>query len=101
MKLLKLKKNHEVSFIRVSAKTETALKVCEPFITFGYPNRNTVKNIITKRGFCKVANEYVPINSNALVEEHLGHLGLICIDDIVTILMKGGKQFDAVLAFLG
>lgn len=69
LKLLKLKKNHEVAFIKVSPSTETALKVCAPFITFGYPNRNTVKSIITRRAYCKVANEYVPLNSNALVEE--------------------------------
>jgi len=40
-----------------------------------------------------VANEYVPIKSNAIVEEHLGSKGLICIDDLVTQLLKGGEYF--------
>ena len=54
-----------------------------------------------KRGFCKLANEYIPLKSNAIVEEHLGHLGLICIDDIVNVLIKGTKLFEEVLGFLG
>ena len=58
-------------------------------------------NIIKKRGFCKVANEYVPINSNALVEEHLGDKGLICLNDLVTVLVKGLESFEEVRQFLG
>lgn len=65
------------------------------------PTRNILKLIIERRGFCKVANEYVPIKSNAIVEEHLGSKGLICIDDLVTQLLKGGEYFYDVLHFLG
>ncbi len=60
-----------------------------------------MKTIIQRRGFCKVANEYVPIKSNALVEEQLGDKGLICIDDLVTQLVRGGEHFKDVLHFVG
>lgn len=65
------------------------------------PTRKTLKTIIERRGFCKVANEYAPIKSNAIVEEHLGDKGLICIDDLVTQLVRGGEHFQAVLNFVG
>lgn len=57
--------------------------------------------MIERRGFCKIANEYIPIKSNAIVEEHLGHKGLICIDDIVTQLARGGDNFKDALNFIG
>lgn len=35
LKTLKLKKVHEAAMIRVDAKVEKILKICEPFITYG------------------------------------------------------------------
>lgn len=48
-----------------------------------------------------MANEYVPIKSNAIVEEQLGDRGLICIDDLVTQLVRGGDLFQDALNFVG
>lgn len=36
LKTLKLKKVHEAAMIRVDEKVEKYLKICEPFITYGY-----------------------------------------------------------------
>jgi large subunit ribosomal protein L7e len=60
-----------------------------------------LKTIIERRGFCKVANEYMPIKSNAIVEEQLGDKGLICVDDVVGQLIKGGEHFEDALQFVG
>lgn len=57
--------------------------------------------MIHKRAFCKVANEYQPLKSNILVEEHMGHLGMIVLEDLVTELFKSGKNIEAVREFLG
>lgn len=65
------------------------------------PTRKVLKTIIERRGFCKVANVYVPIKSNALVEEQLGDKGLICVDDVVTQLLRGGDYFEDALQFVG
>lgn len=48
-----------------------------------------------------MANEYVPIKSNAIVEEQLGDKGMICIDDVVTQLIRGGEHFNDALQFVG
>ena len=66
-----------------------------------HPTRQILKTIIERRGFCKISNDYIPIKSNAIVEEHLGEKGLICIDDLVNQLIRGGAHFKEVLDFVG
>ena len=36
LKMLKLKKQHEASIIKVDTRIEKIFKICEPFITYGY-----------------------------------------------------------------
>lgn len=71
------------------------LRVVEPYVAYGYPNLKTVRELIYKRGYGKVkahSNSYpqrVPLTDNAIIEEHLGKLGIVCMEDLIR------KAFDA------
>ena len=47
------------------------LRICEPYVTWGYPNLKSVRELIYKRGFAKVRGQRIPITSNAIIEKKL------------------------------
>lgn len=52
--------------------TLSMLRIAEPFITWGYPNLKTIKQMIYKRGHAKIDGRRVPLYSNTLIEKYLG-----------------------------
>jgi hypothetical protein len=59
------------------------LRICEPYVTWGYPNLKSVRELIYKRGFAKVRGQRIPITSNAIIEKKL------CMYDFTLYLMIG------------
>jgi hypothetical protein len=47
------------------------LRICEPYVTWGYPNLKSVRELVYKRGFAKVRGQRIPITSNAIIEKKL------------------------------
>jgi len=47
------------------------LRICEPYVTWGYPNLKSVRELIYKRGFAKVRGQRIPITSNTIIEKKL------------------------------
>lgn len=92
--------NH-ASLIRVNKTVKTLLKIAEPYIVFGYPTINTIRDLIFKHGFMKVNNKRVPMISNAAIEEQLGDVGVICVEDVIHELFNVGQNFDAVNNMIG
>jgi len=76
------------------------LKRIEKYVTFGYPSRKTISDLVYKRGYAKVENQRIPLTSNEIVEQYLGKSGLICIEDIVHELQTCGENFKEVNNFL-
>ena len=48
------------------------LRIAEPYITYGYPNLKSVRELIYKRGFGKVNKARKALNDNAIIEKALG-----------------------------
>uniref|UniRef100_A0A6V7QV29 Uncharacterized protein n=1 Tax=Ananas comosus var. bracteatus TaxID=296719 RepID=A0A6V7QV29_ANACO len=87
-------------FLKANEATLTMLLSVEPFITYGYPNLKSVKELIYKKG-CGWANrENVPLTDNNAIEQALGKLGIICIEDIVREIATVGPHFKDVASFL-
>ncbi|OAY80352.1 60S ribosomal protein L7-4 [Ananas comosus] len=87
-------------FLKANEATLTMLLSVEPFITYGYPNLKSVKELIYKKG-CGWANrENVPLTENNAIEQALGKLGIICIEDIVREIATVGPHFKDVASFL-
>lgn len=76
------------------------LRLVEPYVTYGYPNLKTVRELVYKRGFAKVNGQRIPITSNDVIEQQLGKKGIICIEDVIHELYTVGPHFKEVNKFL-
>lgn len=97
---LRLGQLHNTVLLRNDTQTLALLKLVEPYVIYGYPNIQTVRDLIFKHGFLLINNKKTSINSNKLIEEHLGSHGIICIEDIVHELFSVTENFDIVKKFL-
>lgn len=76
------------------------LRRIEPLVTYGYPTRRTIKNLVYKRGYGKFNRQKIPLSSNEIVEQGLGEFGIKCMEDIVNEIYSFGKNFKQVNNFL-
>jgi len=100
LKSLRLKRRHHTVLLKNNEENQVLLKLVEPFVIFGYPTITTVRDLIFKKGFAMINKKKTPIQSNALIEEHLGKHGIICLEDIIHEIFTAGENFDLVNNFL-
>ena len=56
-------------FLKVNKATVNMLHRVEPYVTFGYPNLKSVKELIYKRGFGKVNKQRIALTDNSIIEQ--------------------------------
>jgi len=100
LQLFRLRQINNAVFVRLNKATLNMLRICEPYITWGYPNLKTVREIIYKRGFAKVNNQRIPITSNTIVEKQLKRSNIICVEDLVHEVFTVGSRFKYATNFL-
>jgi large subunit ribosomal protein L7e len=77
--------------------------IIKDYITFGYPHKRIINDLIRKRGFLKKEGKKMPITDNVLIEELLGNDDCICIEDIINAIHKcyeNAETFKAIQAYL-
>ncbi|VDD82098.1 unnamed protein product [Mesocestoides corti] len=99
LRLLRLTGFNQAVFVKVSQAMLQLLTVVQPYIVWGYADLATVRNLIFKRGKTQVGSKIRSID-NAIVEEKLGSLGILCIEDIIHELITLGPHLREVLGFL-
>ena len=67
--------------------------IVEDYITYGYPTKKIVNDLVRKRGFLKKDDTKLAITDNVLIEELLGTEdhgpnGCICVEDIIDNIWK-------------
>lgn len=104
LQLFRLRQLHNGVFIRVNRATTEMLQAVQPFVTYGYPTLSTIRKLIYKRGYAKVgapgAKQRVRLQSNDLIDEHLGKYGIHGIEDLVYEIYTCGPAFKQANAFL-
>lgn len=100
LQLLRLKQIHNGVFIKINKATLTMLRLVEPYITYGYPNLKSIRELVYKRGFGKVDHQRVPLTNNGIIEKALGKFNIVCIEDIIHELYTCGPNFKVVANFL-
>ncbi|CAD7948519.1 unnamed protein product [Amoebophrya sp. A25] len=103
LKRLQLENHNTVTFVPYDEATCLELKVIEPFVYWGYPSMKIVNELLHKKAtFRTSANEKVTLSNNALVEEHLGDIGVLCVEDIVQTIYRrpSDADFQTVMARL-
>lgn len=100
MQLFRLRQINNATLVKLNKASVKMLRMAEPYITYGYPNLTTLRNMLYKRGFLKINGRRTPITDNNLIEEHLGKYNIVCIEDILHELFTCGKYFKQVNNFL-
>jgi large subunit ribosomal protein L7e len=60
--------------MQVNKATMNMLQRVEPYITWGYPNLKTVRELVYKRGYGKVNKNRIPLTDNQIIEQvKFGH----------------------------
>jgi large subunit ribosomal protein L7e len=100
LQLLRLRQLHNATLVRVNKATVNMLRKVEPYIAYGYPNLETIKKLVYKRGFAKINKQRIPITSNTVIEQTLGKYGIVSIEDVIHELITLGPNFKIVNNFL-
>jgi len=101
MQLLRLKQIFNGVFMKVNEATMNMLRKVEPYVTYGYPNLKSVKELIYKRGYAKVGKkDRTPLTDNSVIEKALGQFGIICMEDLVHEIYTVGPRFKEANNFL-
>lgn len=100
LQLLRLRQINMGTFMRANKATLRMLHKVEPYITYGYPNLKTVRELIYKRGYGKMRKQRIPLTDNKVIEDNLGKYGLCCMEDLVHEIYTVGPQFKRANQFL-
>jgi 60S ribosomal protein uL30 len=100
LQLFRLRQINNGVFIKLNKATINMLRICEPHITWGYPNLKSVRSLIYKRGYAKVEHRRTPLTSNSVIENVLGKKDIICVEDLVHEIFTVGKNFKYASNFL-
>merc|ERR1712196_19532 len=100
LQIMRLRQMNMGVFMKVSKAATEMLKRVEPYVSYGYPNIKSVKDLIYKRGFGKVNKNRIPLLDNQIVEDSLGKYGLKCMEDLVHEIYTVGPHFREANNFL-
>jgi len=100
LQLFRLRQIHNATLVRINRATLNMLKKVEPFITFGYPNRKTISDLVYKRGYGRVNKQRIPLTTNEIVAQSLGKFNIICVEDLIHELTTVGTHFKEANNFL-
>lgn len=100
LRLLRLRQINNGVFMKVNTATWQMLRRVEPFVTYGFPSRSTISQLIYKRGYGKMNRSRVPLTDNFLIENSLGKHGITCIEDLIETIYNVGDHFKEANNFL-
>ncbi|XXG58096.1 hypothetical protein AAC387_Pa04g0491 [Persea americana] len=100
LQLLRLRQIFNGVFLKVNKATINMLHRVEPYVTYGYPNLKSVRELIYKRGYGKLNKQRIALTDNSVIEQGLGKYGIICIEDLIHEIMTVGPHFKEANNFL-
>ncbi|EDW32776.1 GL16367, partial [Drosophila persimilis] len=101
LQLFRLRQINNGVFIKLNKATINMLRIAEPYITWGYPNLKSVRELIYKRGYVKHSRQRVPITDNFVIERKLRQAHNIqCVEDLVHEIFTVGPNFKYASNFL-
>lgn len=100
LQLFRLRQLHNATFVRINRATLNMLKRVEPYVTFGYPTRKVISDLIYKRGFGKVNKQRIPLTTNEIIANALRQYNIICVEDLINEIYTCGPHFKEANNFL-
>ncbi|XP_037960533.1 60S ribosomal protein L7 [Teleopsis dalmanni] len=101
LKLFRLLQINNGVFIKLNKATINMLRIAEPYITWGYPNLKSVRELVYKRGFVKHQRQRIPITDNFVIERKMRKVHDIqSVEDLVHEIYTVGPKFKYASNFL-
>lgn len=100
LKSFGLKRKFSGVFLKATEGTLAMLEKVEPYVTYGYPNLKSVRDLIYKKGLAKLEKDKVPLTDNNVIEQALGKYGILCLEDMVHEIFSVGRHFKDASQFL-
>merc|ERR1711990_657352 len=100
LQLFRLRQLHNAVFVKLNKATWNMIKMIEPFVTYGYPSRQTISKLIYKRGAGKDQRRRLPLTDNSIIEGELGKHGIACVEDLIHEVVTCGPKFKEANNFL-
>ena len=98
---LNLKELNNAVILFYNKNVVKMINLIENYVTWGYVNKHRIEDLLRKRGSVISGSNEANELSNEDIENHLGKLGIVCIEDIVFELTKETENAKAVLNYLG
>ena len=76
------------------------LTIVEPYVSYGYPNLKSVRELVYKRGYGKIDKQRIALTDNSIIEDKLGKYGIICMEDLIHEIYTVGPNFKQASNFL-
>ncbi len=100
LRLLRLRQIYNGVFVKVNKATLNMLQRVHPYVTFGYPTRETISKLIYTRGAGRIGRSRIPLIDNRIIDEHLGRYDIICIEDLIEHIYQCDENFKEANSFL-
>ncbi|OIW08881.1 hypothetical protein TanjilG_05856 [Lupinus angustifolius] len=100
LQLLRLRQVFNGVFIKVNKPLVNMLRRVEPYVTYGYPNLKSVRELIYKRGYGKLNKQRIALTDNSIIEQGLGKQGIISTEDLIHEILTVGPHFKEANNFL-
>nr|XP_034374345.1 60S ribosomal protein L7-like isoform X2 [Arvicanthis niloticus] len=100
LQLLRLRQIFNDTFVKLNKASVNMLRIVEPYIAWGYPNRKSVDELIYKRGYGKINKKQIALTDNSLIALLLGKFGIICMEVLIHEIYTVGKHFKEANNFL-
>ncbi|KAK1551212.1 hypothetical protein Q3G72_032049 [Acer saccharum] len=100
LQLLRLRQIFNGVFLKVNKATVNMLHRVEPYVTYGYPNLKSIRELIYKRGYGKLNKQRTALTDNSIIEQALGKYGIMCMEDLIHEITTVGPYFKQANNFL-
>lgn len=100
MQLFRLRQVNNATFVKLNEATIRQLRMIEPFVTYGFPSRETIQKLVYKRGFGKINKQRIPIADNSVIQEGLSEFNINCAADLINEIYTVGPHFKQANNFL-
>ena len=76
------------------------LRPYDAYLAYGFISCSSVIELLHRRTYASVNGSRRALSSNMEVEKALGHIGILCLNDLVNEVYTVGPNFDKVTDFL-
>uniref|UniRef100_A0A7S0EU44 Ribosomal protein L30 ferredoxin-like fold domain-containing protein n=1 Tax=Hanusia phi TaxID=3032 RepID=A0A7S0EU44_9CRYP len=100
LNFLHLREVNCASLIQATSKNLKMINLVAPYIKYGVPTLQTLRDLIQKRGYTKIEDKKIPLTDNQVIEDRLGNKGIVCLEDLINEIHNVGPNFLAAVKLL-